>query len=176
MKAIAIIGSPRKDGNCDILVNRLAEKMESDVEIYYLNDLEMNYCDACLSCQKGECIKNDDLNKLTTKMLDTDYLIFSTPIWFGEMTAQAKTFVDRFYQVAQNPDKSFEKIKVIEIVTQANPSDAFDQYVDNWKILPFGHLGMEVIETIIARGAVGKGNEEELNEAISKIDEIAKKY
>ena len=173
MKVIAIVGSPRKGGNCDTLVTKMVEKIDGDVSVYYLNDLEMNYCDACLSCQKGECVKDDDLNKLTTEMLDADYLIFSTPIWFGEMSAQAKTFVDRFYQVAQNPDKSFEGMKVINIVTQANPADLFNQYAENWKMLPYGHLGMEVVDTVFAKTGPTKADEEVLAEAISKLEKIA---
>lgn len=173
MKIIAVVGSPRKGGNCDTLVNKFIDKVDADVDLYYLNDLDMNYCDACLNCQNGECIKDDDLNKLTTEMLDADYLVFATPIWFGEMSAQAKTFVDRFYQVAQNPDKSFEGMKVINIVTQANPADLFNQYADNWRILPYGHLGMDVVDTVIAKTGPSKGDLTVLAEAIEKLEEIA---
>lgn len=30
MKTVAIVGSPRKDGNCDILVNKLLEKIDGE--------------------------------------------------------------------------------------------------------------------------------------------------
>lgn len=39
MKTVAIVGSPRKDGNCDILVNKLLEKIDGEKSIYYLNKL-----------------------------------------------------------------------------------------------------------------------------------------
>ena len=60
MKTVAIVGSPRKDGNCDILVNKLLEKIDGEKSIYYLNELDIGFCKACQACQKGDCVKDDD--------------------------------------------------------------------------------------------------------------------
>lgn len=175
MKTVAIIGSPRKGGNCDVLVNELLEKIEGEKDAYFLQDLDMKYCLACQKCQKGDCIADDDLCEIVDKMMEADLFIFSTPIYYGQMSAQAKTLIDRFYQVSQNPNKSLEGTKVVEIFTQANPSEAFDGYIDSMKTMPFGYMGMEVVDTIVARGAMSKGDKSELSSAISKIEEVAKK-
>ncbi len=172
MKTIAIVGSPRKEGNCDILVNELVEKLEGDKKIYYLDELDMNYCEACQKCQTGPCVQNDDLNKVVTEMMEADLFIFSSPIYYGQMTAQAKTLIDRFYQVSQNPDKSLEGTKVVQIYTQANPTEAFDGYIESMKNMPFGYMGMEVIDTVVARGAMGKGENDQLASAIEEIEKI----
>ena len=37
MKTVAIVGSPRKDGNCDVLVNKLLEKIDGEKSIYLMN-------------------------------------------------------------------------------------------------------------------------------------------
>ena len=47
MKTVAIVGSPRKDGNCDILVNKVLEKIDGEKSIYYLNELDIGFCKAC---------------------------------------------------------------------------------------------------------------------------------
>ena len=86
------------------------------------------------------------------------------------MSAQAKTIIDRFYMISQNPERSLDGTKVIQVFTQANPSDAFDPYIESMKTMPFGFLGMEVVDTIIAKGAGPKG--EGIEEAIKKIDEM----
>lgn len=172
MKTIAIIGSPRKEGNCDILVNELVEKIEGEKEIFFLQDLDINYCHACQKCQNGDCVQHDDINDIVDKMMEADLFIFSTPIYYGQMSAQAKTLVDRFYQVSQNPDKSLAGTKVIVITTQADGSSSFDSYVDSLKVMPFGYMGMEVINTIMAKGAIGKGEYSELSEAIKEINKI----
>lgn len=175
MKTVAIIGSPRKGGNCDILVNKLVEQIEGETETYFLQDLDMNYCKACQACQKGDCVADDDVCKIIDEMMEADIFIFSSPIYYGQMSAQAKTLIDRFYQVSQNPDKSLEGTKVVGIFTQANPSEAFDDYIESMNTMPFNYMGMEVVDTVIARGAMGKGDEEQLAGAIEKIEEIAKK-
>lgn len=173
MKTVAIVGSPRKDGNCDILVNKLLEKIDGEKSIYYLNELDIGFCKACQACQKGDCVKDDDARKIITEMLEADLFIFSSPIYYGQMSGQAKTLIDRFYQVSQNPDKTLEGTKVIEIFTQAQPSDAFAAYIDSMKVIPFGYMDMEIVDTIVAKGAAGKGDG--LEEAIAQIEKIGDK-
>ena len=170
MKTVALIGSPRKKGNCDILVNKLVEKIDGETEVIYLNDMNLGYCNACLGCQKGDCVKDDDTRDIIAKIEDADLLIFSSPIYYGQITAQAKTVIDRFYMISQNPERSLEGTKVIPVFTQANPGDAFDSYINSLNTMPFGYMGMEVIETIIAKGAGGKG--EGLEDALKKIEEL----
>jgi len=170
MKILALIGSPRKNGNCDILVNKIAEKIDGEKEILFLNELNLNYCNACQACQKGNCIKDDDTREIISKIEDADLLIFSSPIYFGQVSAQAKTVIDRFYMISQNPERTLEGTKVIQVFTQANPSDAFDQYIKSMETMPFAFLGMEVIETISAKGAAGKG--EGIEDALKKIEEM----
>ena len=103
-------------------------------------------------------------------MLDSDIIVFASPIYYGQMSAQAKTIVDRFYMISQNPEKSLEGKKVIQIFTQANPGDAFDGYIKSLKAMPFAYMGMEVIDTIVAKGAAGKG--EGIEDALKKIEEL----
>ena len=74
----------------------------------------------------------------------------------------------------KNPNKSLEGTKVIEIFTQAQPSDAFAAYIDSMKVIPFGYMGMEIIDTIVAKGAAGKGDG--LEEAIAQIEKIETNY
>ena len=132
--------------------------------------MNLGYCDACQSCQKGDCIKDDDTRDIVAKIEDADLLIFSSPIYFGQMTAQAKTVIDRFYMISQNPERSLEGTKVIQVFTQANPTDAFDAYIKSMETMPFAFLGMEVTETIIAKGAAGKG--EGIENALKEIEEL----
>lgn len=173
MKAVAVVGSPRKGGNCDVLVNALVEKLEGEIDTYYLNDIEMNFCQACQKCQTGDCIQNDGVNEIVDKIRDADLFVFSSPIYFGDMSAQAKNLVDRFYQISQNPEKTLEGTKVVQIFAQANPGDDFDVYINYLKCAIFGYLKMDVVKTIIARGASDRGNCEELASAIKEIESFS---
>lgn len=170
MKTTAIIGSPRRNGNCDILVESLLERIDGEKKSFFLNKLDIGFCNACLVCEKGDCIKDDDARIIIDEMQKSDLIIFSSPIYYGQITAQAKTVIDRFYQVTRNPDKTLEGKKVILIITQANPYDTYDQYIEDMKTMAFGHLGMEVIHTVYAKGASEKG--EGISDALKIIEEL----
>ena len=68
MKILAIQASPRKHGNCDILMDEMIAGTLSnghDIEKIYLDDLDISPCQACLYCQKhGECKIDDDESDL----------------------------------------------------------------------------------------------------------------
>ena len=64
-KILAVVGSPRRNGNTHILVSKIAEGARTKgaiVEELFLGDLSINECDGCHVCWKGkECSKNDDM-------------------------------------------------------------------------------------------------------------------
>lgn len=170
MKTTAILASPRRHGNCDIIIDKLLEKIDGEKEKYFLKKLDIGFCNACQICQNGDCVKDDDAQIIIDDMLESDLIVFATPIYYGQMSGQAKTIIDRFYQVTMNPEKSFKGKKVILIVTQANPGDTYDEYINSMHVMPFGFMGMEVIETLIARGAMDKG--EGIESVLEKIEEM----
>jgi len=99
-KILGVTGSPRKNGNTDILVSRIlagAEQAGAEVEMIFLRDLEIKECDGCYACWKGKpCPKRDDMNDLYPKIIASDVIVFGTPVyWFGP-TALMKAFLDRF--------------------------------------------------------------------------------
>lgn len=98
-KVLIIAGSPRKNGNSDILAEQFAKGAEeagNEVEIVYLRDKKLNYCIGCLVCQtKGECFQKDDANSLLPKMMEADVVCFSCPVYYYSVCGQMKVFLDR---------------------------------------------------------------------------------
>ena len=141
MKILALNGSPRKKGN----TNRILDEMISgcvenghDVEKYFLDKLDINHCSGCEICAKGkDCRFQDDGSLIINQLADGASLIVASPIYFGQMTAQLKTIIDRFYSIFNNPDKHFDG-KVAIIFTHAYPGDDFyKQYIELVKAQPF---------------------------------------
>ncbi|OGP60600.1 MAG: NADPH-dependent FMN reductase [Deltaproteobacteria bacterium RBG_13_52_11b] len=99
MKVLGIFGSPRKGGNTELLLEealRGAEKEGAVVERLHVADLHITPCTECLQClQKGECVVQDDMQKIYPKLLDSDIIILASPIFFYGITAWAKALVDR---------------------------------------------------------------------------------
>lgn len=174
MKVLGIVGSPRKDGNCDVLVQEFLNTVDAETDYIFINNQKLYGCNACMACEQGDCVIEDDGNEMIQKMLDADVIVFSSPIYYGQMTAQAKALVDRFYQVSRNPEKSFEGKQVITIFTQAQPEDVFGEYIASHTKMPFGWMGMEVIANITAMGTQGCGDKEELAAYIEDVKELAR--
>lgn len=100
-KIVAIVGSPRKNGNTSILVDAALEEAKTngcEVEKIMLGDYKFTGCqghDGCSSFAK--CKVEDDFPKLLEKFQNADGTILATPVYYYNMTAQMKTFVDRNY-------------------------------------------------------------------------------
>ncbi|MFA5145982.1 MAG: flavodoxin family protein [Candidatus Omnitrophota bacterium] len=100
MKILGIGGSPRKGGNTDILLDKALEGAGSagaSVEKIVLNDLEFKPCQECGGCRKtGACVIRDGMCAIYDKIKEADGLILASPVFFGSLSAQMKTMIDRF--------------------------------------------------------------------------------
>ncbi|MGF7119160.1 flavodoxin family protein [Methanobacterium oryzae] len=99
VKVIGIIGSPRKNGNTEYLVEKAlesAKKAGAGVEIIHLGRMKMEPCDACDICKMtGECPKDDDINEILSKMQEAHGIIIGSPVYFGNVTSHLKMLIDR---------------------------------------------------------------------------------
>jgi multimeric flavodoxin WrbA len=98
-KVLGISGSPRSDGNTELLLKeflRGARASGHETELFILNEFKISPCTSCGSCQKnGQCIIDDDMQSMYNKLLEADYIVFASPIYFGGVSAQMKSFIDR---------------------------------------------------------------------------------
>ena len=97
---IGISGSPRRQGNSEILLDRALEgasRSGAAVEKIILNELCLTPCQACYRCAgTGVCVIKDDMRLIYKKLDRADGIIIASPIYFGSVTAQLKTMIDRF--------------------------------------------------------------------------------
>jgi len=112
MKAIAITGSPRKNGNTEILTRHALNAMEEEgltTELISLAGLDIKPCTACTVCSNEEsCPIEDDLFPIYLKMKDADAIILASPVYFGSASGQMKSFMDRAGYIAILNDRAFE--------------------------------------------------------------------
>lgn len=99
MHTLIVLGSPRKKGNSEMLVQAVAEGLESagdSVEYIRLNSLSIRPCQGCGGCDKtGTCVIKDDMTDVYSKVDRADRLIVTTPVYFYTVSAQLKIFMDR---------------------------------------------------------------------------------
>lgn len=99
MKAIGIVGSPRKNGNTELLTAHALKAIAEEgfeTELVQLAGLEIKPCNACMICKKEErCSLEDDLFPIYLKMKEADGIIVSSPVYYGSATALVKSFIER---------------------------------------------------------------------------------
>ena len=99
MKVLGIAGSPRRGGNTDILLEQALEGAKSigaETETIEISDLDISpclHCDGCL--EEGNCVVNDDMQSVYTKLREADRIIIASPMFFMGLTAQTKALIDR---------------------------------------------------------------------------------
>ncbi|WP_409199649.1 flavodoxin family protein [Methanobrevibacter sp. DSM 116169] len=152
MKVVGICASPRKGGNSEILLDQALKGASSEgieTKKYILNDLDISPCLACETCAEGlDCARNDDMNGVLDELLDADCLIFTSPIYYGQMSAQGKIFVDRLYSISRNPNKSLEGKDAILMFAYGAPQGSYNQYIELTKASPFEYVGMNILGTL----------------------------
>ena len=99
MKVVGVVCSPRKEGNTEILVKEALEAAKAagaQTEMLLVADMTIAPCDGCLACvATGECIIKDDMQIVYKKFKEADGILFGTPVYFLNVTAQAKAVIDR---------------------------------------------------------------------------------
>ena len=179
---LAIHGSPRKNGNSIYLAHQAleaAEKRRAHVQQVYLDDLNIKPCKGCDACRKGikgHCIIKDDMQKLYEKVIKSDILLLSSPVYWFTYSAQLKLFFDRLYAV-QTETLSALKDKKVGIILTFGDVDPFVSGAANAvRSLQdaFNYTGTEIVG--IACGSAGAAGDARKNkELVRQARELGKK-
>ncbi len=106
MKKIVIIdGGPRRNMNTAQMLRKIAEgalSVDADIEVktFRLYDLNYKGCMSCMACKvKGKalniCKFKDPLSPILEEISQADGLVLGSPIYFGDVTGQMRTFLER---------------------------------------------------------------------------------
>ena len=99
MKVLGILGSPRREGNTEILLDE-ALRGASDhgglCEKIILRDLKITPCLEIYKCaEDGVCAIQDEMQGLFPKIIQAERLLLASPIFFYSVPALAKAMIDR---------------------------------------------------------------------------------
>ena len=98
MSTLIITGSPRKGMFSDSIADMIKEMKGGD--IVHLREKNIAPCTACEYCHRDKgnlCIRKDDMAPLYNAVKDSDTLVLLSPIYWWQVTAQMKAFIDRLY-------------------------------------------------------------------------------
>jgi len=161
-KILGIMGSPRRNGNTHILVSSILEGAQSEGargDILLLDDLTIQECNGCHCCWEGKgCSKDDDMNGVYPKIIESDGIVFGTPVYWYGPTALMKGFIDRFvyFNCPEHREKIRGKPAVLAVpFEEENPAAAVLLKAFFEKSLQY--LEMNLIGTILVPGVSRKG-------------------
>ena len=183
MKVVAVYGSARKKGFSALAVDQAVSCFPNgDVEKFYLTDMDMKPCIGCFACRRKEgCVQKDDMSVLFQKIVESDFVIFSSPIYCFEASSSFKRMFERLYPMLgggmalgegyQKYTKRYPTKKCMLILSQGAPSfmcgGAKRRVNSNLKMNGFENLGTVVIDSTYTK------QKTELSEKqVKKIEKI----
>lgn len=163
-KVLAIMGSPRKNRNTDLLLDEFLRGLTENnddvvVNKIYLKDKKIGLCIGCEYCEKhGTCFQNDDMTPLYDEFNDSDGVVLASPMHFGNVSSLTKIMTDRcqiywsskYVLNDSSIDRNKKRVGAL-IMTAGGPNfkTKFDSTIGSNKIL-FDSINTNVISNIFA--------------------------
>jgi len=129
-KVLVLLGSPRKNGNSAALADMIARGAESAgarVERVFLHGMKIAPCQSCYACRKPDskgCAIDDDMQGIFQKLIEHDSWVIASPVYWFNMSAQTKLFMDRCFALPAYKKAAFSG-KRIAIAMSYGDTDPF---------------------------------------------------
>lgn len=173
MKIVVLNGSPRKNGNTEIMVKAFAEAASKhEVVILDIAAMQIGGCLGCRYCysHSGECIQKDDMAKVSDIVRDADMLVFASPIYWFDITSQLKSVIDRLYAFGST-GFSFNKTALLLDAGADHVFDAAEaQYKAMTSYLKWEDMGIIKIPYMTEKG--GMSDSDKLADVIALAESL----
>ena len=154
MRIAILNGSPRKENTAAMIeaFREGAEEAGHEVEVLHVGKMKINGCLACEYCHtkgEGKCIQKDDLEKIMPAYLESDMVVFASPIYYFSLTAQLEAAWQRVYCIGK-PAKATKAALLL-----SSGSGAYDAAIAQYKAFT-GYVGIQDMGVCTATGDENK--------------------
>ena len=162
MKIAVLNGSPKK-GNTAAMVDAFvqgAQEAGHEVEVLHVDKMKIAGCLGCEYCHgkgEGKCIQQDDMAKVMPAYLSADMIVYASPVYYFDVTAQLSAAMQRVYAIG----KPAKAAKAALLLSSASPNPYSGPIAVYQNMI--GYLGMEDKGIITAAGDEN-GSEAKLEE------------
>lgn len=159
-KIIILTGSVRKDGNTDLLAKAFEEgaRENNKVEIISVADYHVNPCIGCNSCFNREghkCFRQDDMQKIYSRLAEADVIVAASPVYFYGVSAQLKAVIDRLHTPMRN-DFKVKKLGLLLVAAATLPT-VFDSIKMQYQLI-LDYFNLESVGTVLVKGVKDIGD------------------
>ena len=184
MPTVCLLGSPRRQGNSDLLADRFmkqASSLGAPTKTYPLSDLTYNGCANLFRCKTDldHCGQVDDLTGVLDAITKAQVLVLASPVYFTSVTGQMKLAIDRFFSFFV-PDYPTANVKsrlssgrhLVFVQTQGEPEDRYADLLDSFSV-GFKGLGFDQQYLVRAHGVRHPGDIDKAGPVLSECDALA---
>ncbi|RDE11584.1 MAG: hypothetical protein C4K49_11635 [Candidatus Thorarchaeota archaeon] len=168
VRVLGIVGSPRRGGNTEALVDEVlagAEEKGAATEKVILSELDISPCKACDRCLKGVCAQKDDMKGLLDRMQKSHVWVLGTPVYWWGPTAQFKAFLDRWYGAKK---VKFKGRPVVVTIALGATSSEVARHTIGMLTDSLNYLAMNIVDTIVAAGVQERGEVRSLPRVLAR--------
>jgi multimeric flavodoxin WrbA len=170
VQVMGVVGSPRRGGNTDLLVDEVlrgAQEAGAAVDKVVLSRLRIGPCRACEGCRRtGECVQKDDMPGVLRQMERSDVWVLGTPVYWWGPTAQFKAFVDRWY-AAEGQIRTWAGRRAVLVVPMESSDERTARHTVGMMQDALDYLRLELFATLVAPGVLERGQAGERPELLS---------
>lgn len=158
MKIAILNGSPRKQ-NTEAMVNAFAQGAKEaghEVEILHVGRMNIAGCKGCEYCHtkgEGKCIQKDDMEKVLPAYVDSDMIVFASPVYYFGATAQLQAAIQRMYCIGKP-----QKAKKAALLLSSGSPDTGTGAIEMYKNM-IGYLGIADAGICALAGGENKSEE-----------------
>ncbi len=143
MKILNILGSPRKSGTSTRIARAFtdtAAHFDAQVVEYPLNTMPYRGCQGCEGChtRADSCVLRDDLTPLLDDLYEAEFVVLSSPIYFGDTCGQFKCFYDRMWSLVDTKGEEGIRTRLpagktaLLVLTQVDAAGAHRDVVERY--------------------------------------------
>lgn len=168
MKITILNGSPRRENTSAMAeaFRKGAEAAGHEVEVLHVGRMKINGCLACEYCHgkgEGKCIQKDDIEKLMPAYLESDMIVFASPIYYFAPSAQLEAAWQRVYCIGK-PAKATKAALLL-----SSASGFYDAAIAQYKGFT-AYTGLQDMGVLTATGEENKSEEK-----LAEIEAFAEK-
>ena len=179
---IVFSGSPRKEGNSDLLADAFvsgATGAGADVEKIRLYQKDISPCIECGGCDEtGICILDDDMREIYAKLEMADVVVLASPIFFYNITSGSQALVERSqafwvrqYVLKQGSIGGKKRDGIFLSVGATKGKLLFDGSLRVMRYF-FDAIGGKLQAALLVRGVEKKGQIKQLPDMLEKAERL----
>lgn len=176
---LVITGSPRKNGNSDLLADAFIKGALSaghQVTKFNAAAKTISGCKACDTCWSTDhaCSFQDGFTELEPLLESADVLVFASPLYWFALSAQIKAALDRMYAYDMENRKTSLKIKegVLLVCGAGEGMAIFEGVIASHKstleYMKWQNAGILTVPNVSAKGDIIK------TDALQKAEQLGK--